>query len=248
MLTQRFLVSLLPVLAAADALHPALLAARGGVELLNRQADATPTGADPSETGSGSAKDCASAILSVVTSVPSPPPEYLSWAATVSVTDPCHFSIPSSLSSAFKSYESEAVSWYSAHSSELSSALSQCPQYSSVASGGAIPTNFCTGGGGGAGLTSSDAGTSGTMTTEAGTETTGSAETTVAAGSSGAAGTTGGAETTGASGSKTSSGASGSKTSSASSTSATPNAGHRENGLVGAVVAAVGFVGVVAAL
>lgn len=233
MLTKTFLISLLPALAAAESLHAALLAARGGIELVNRQADATATGADPTGTGLSDAEDCASAVLSVVTSAPTPAPEYISWAATVSVTDPCHFSVPASLSSAFSSYESAAVSWYSAHSSELASALSKCPQYSSVAGGGATPTDFCTSGGGGAGLTSADAGTTGTMTTEAGAGTTGGAETTAAAGTTGAAGTTD---------------ASGSMTSSAASTSATPNAGHKENGLVGVAVAAAGFLGVIAAL
>jgi hypothetical protein len=115
------------------------------------------------------------------------------------------------------------MSWYSAHSSDLSSALSQCPQYSSIASGGATPTDICTSGAG-AGLTSVVAGTT------AGAGTTGGAETTAAAGTSGAAGTTG------------------STTSSGASTSATGNAAHKESGFVGAAVAAAGFLGVIAAL
>ncbi|CAK7214336.1 hypothetical protein SBRCBS47491_002106 [Sporothrix bragantina] len=176
---------------------------------------------------------CLTDLASVYDSMPTEPPALVSYIMTVSVTDPCAFTLPASISSVVDSYESELEDWYTSHSADIASALSECPAYSSYASlsdGGDFSGTFsdaCTtvtrgGSGGGGG--------SDTTTTGGAGKTTGTEATTKATG-------TGTTATTGSS------------TTIAGATGTSTNAGPKETGMVGvAALAMVGVLGVVAAL
>ncbi|KAL7941497.1 hypothetical protein V8C42DRAFT_334736 [Trichoderma barbatum] len=69
---------------------------------------------------------CASAALSFVQAMPTPPPDLLSDIATNTQTDACKFTFPSSLSAKYSSYSSEVLSWYDDHKDELTSLASEC--------------------------------------------------------------------------------------------------------------------------
>ncbi|KAI5465013.1 hypothetical protein BGZ63DRAFT_421993 [Mariannaea sp. PMI_226] len=79
------------------------------------------------------ALSCANAILSVYSDVPTPPADIVSDLLDNPQTDPCHFTIPASLSKEYSSYSKEVMSWYDDHSKAIESALSQCPSASSYA-------------------------------------------------------------------------------------------------------------------
>lgn len=205
-----------------QAIHPGALAAKR--DLVARQSS--------TDDGTSAATSCLSGLMSIYSSLPTPPPEILSWEQTATFDDPCSITVPGSISAAFSSYESEALSWYTAHSSELDAALSQCPQYSSVAGGaGDSAPPVCTGG------TGSGVGGSGAGATTT-TDSAGQASTTTTA-------KTSGTTNTGSAG--TSSGAS-STTSAGAASTQSKNAGPRETGFVAGAVAVAGFLGVVAAL
>lgn len=202
-----------------QAIHPGALAAKR--DLVARQSS--------TDDGTSAATSCLSGLMSIYSSLPTPPPEILSWEQTATFDDPCSITVPGSISAAFSSYESEALSWYTAHSSDLDAALSQCPQYSSVAGGsGDSAPPVCTGG---SGVGGSGAGATTT------TDSAGQVSTTTTAKSSSGTGTSAGAG----------SGAS-STTSAGAASTQSKNAGPRETGFVAGAVAVAGFLGVVAAL
>lgn len=252
-----FAQSLLLALAAATAvtanhhapLHPGHLAAKR--ELSARQ---TQTDDDTS-----AATSCLDGLMSIYSTLPTAPPEIVSWEEANTITDPCSISIPASISSAFSAYETAAVSWYSAHSSDLFAALSQCPELSSIA-GGADTPSVCTGAAGGAATGSPAQTTGGGDDATASTGAAAAQTTTDAAGNASttttkAAGTTTDAAgkvstiTTKAAGTTTKAAGTGSAASSAGAASTkSTNAGPRETAFVGAAVAAAGFLGVIAAL
>jgi hypothetical protein len=73
-------------------------------------------------------------LATLITGLPTPTgalSTYLATAATT-LTDPCHLSVPSSIAPAFSVYESSVISFYSAHSSQLNSALAACPSLTSL--------------------------------------------------------------------------------------------------------------------
>ncbi|KAK3688254.1 infection structure specific protein [Podospora appendiculata] len=152
-----------------------------------------------------SATACLSPLDSAYSSFPTAPPQVES----LSITD---------------AYTSAVSSWLTAHSSAISSALSQCPQYSSLASAASVLfTDVCSSSASGS-VTSSESPSS--------TESGGSSMT----------------ESNSATATGTTSGGGSSATSSAGGASATGNAGPRETGYVAAVAAVAGFIGVGAAL
>lgn len=111
-----------------------------------------------SPTLSATASQCVDEWMSLLSSLPTPPPEVVSYEETATETNPCSFTVPSSLSSAYSSYESVASSWYTAHSSELTSFFSQCgPSYTDL--------NYCSTTTGGTGSGSSLTTTAGGTTT-----------------------------------------------------------------------------------
>ncbi|KAL2020431.1 hypothetical protein VTK56DRAFT_8397 [Thermocarpiscus australiensis] len=136
---------LLALAAAASAkLVPADIAARRDVAPRQTDGAGDDFGFGGGSGGSGTA--CADTIMSLVTAMPTPAPQLTSFFAAQTVTDACSFSIPDSLSPAFNSYTSEYSSWMADHGDDFSSALSQCPEYSSLYDGGAsLPS--CTQGG-----------------------------------------------------------------------------------------------------
>ncbi|CAK7225683.1 hypothetical protein SCUCBS95973_005946 [Sporothrix curviconia] len=173
---------------------------------------------------------CLTDLASVYDTMPTEPPALASYIMTVSVTDPCAFTLPSSISSIAASYGSELEDWYTSHSAEIASALSECPAYSSYASlsdGGDVLSgtysDMCTTvTAGGSGGDKTDATTTATGT---GAAATGGASTATPATTGTAAGTAAG------------------------STATSTNASPKETGMVGvAALAMVGVLGVVAAL
>lgn len=229
MLTQPLLL----IVAAAsvrafyhDAVHPAHLAAKRDLHIAARQ---TQT-ASASNAGASASADvaCLSSLASLYSALPTPPPQLESWEMSATITDLCDITVPASIAPAFSSYETEVLSWYSAHSAEVSSALSECPQFSSSPA-------MCSGSSAVVVVGSSSAMNSGSASA---TNTAQTTETT----------STG---TTSSTGSKSSGSASqtGSTTTSASAAAShTQNAGSRETGFVAGVVAVAGLVGVVAVL
>lgn len=234
MLSQSLLIALAATAATAHyhgAIHPGALAAKRDLHIAARQTQ--------TDDGSGVATACLDGLMSIYSSLPTPPPQLVDWEETASITDPCSITIPASVSAAFSSYESEALSWYTQHSSEIFSALSQCPQYSSVAAGGGGAPAVCTGHAGGAGVGGGSATTTG-----------GGDDTTTSTDAAGKASTTTTPKTTGTAsptGSK-SSGSGSSATSAGAASTKSTNAGPRETGFVAGAVAVAGFLGVVAAL
>jgi len=76
---------------------------------------------------------CLPALLSLYSSLPTPAPEIQSLSLTMTDSaNPCAITaaVPSSLTSAFYSYEGELASWVAANDDALSSALSPCPDLS----------------------------------------------------------------------------------------------------------------------
>lgn len=110
--------------------------------------------------GTGGDAACLTALMSVYSSLPTPPPELVSYALTATVTDPCNLSVPSSLSAPVSSYQQSVFSWLGQNGAAVSSALSQCPSFSSIAA--SAGANICTqpaavGGGSSASTTSGSA-------------------------------------------------------------------------------------------
>lgn len=139
-------------------------------------------------------------------------------------TNACSITVAASVSDKFNAYTSTIRSWYSSNSAAINSVLSQCPKLSSYA--GDLPV--CTG-----------------------KDSSNGASSTATKGSSGAATTTGRATDAG-SGSATAATASAGDSSSnptGSAASVTKSgSGPRETNFVAGAVAAIGFLGVVAAL
>ncbi|KAI6085489.1 hypothetical protein F4821DRAFT_150386 [Hypoxylon rubiginosum] len=78
---------------------------------------------------------CASSALSLITDVPLPSDDLVSYLATASATDVCQLSkdIPQSLSAEYSSYDQEASSWLSQHSSEIQAFATSCQDAEDVA-------------------------------------------------------------------------------------------------------------------
>ncbi|KAK3318154.1 hypothetical protein B0H66DRAFT_226433 [Apodospora peruviana] len=171
--------------------------------------------------GGDSATACLEPLLSAYSSLPTAPPEL----SSISIVDACDVTIPPAVAPVYSSYSSEVVSWFGEHSSAIFSALSQCPMYSSFIDQGGIDvcTSVLVGGAGGGSTPAS-------TTVDAAPSQTG-------ANGSGAAAPTDAAPTTPAGGAGA-----------ATTTTPVKAFAARETGFVGAAVAAVGFLGVVAAL
>lgn len=112
-----------------------------------------------------------SACLSVYKTAPTPPPALVSELAKNPVTDPCSFSVPSSLSKDWSAYTSSAASWFKAHSSDLT----KCPGYDQVKSKSPID---CKAGGSGGSKTTGGSGSAETTGSGTGTATGGAASST----------------------------------------------------------------------
>ncbi|CAJ0552203.1 Ff.00g061820.m01.CDS01 [Fusarium sp. VM40] len=82
----------------------------------------------------GLSGECQSAILDVYKTLPTPPPAVVSDLMENPQTDPCDFTVPSSLSKDYASYSSKIVSWYGEYEGEISSAIKECPELAQYAS------------------------------------------------------------------------------------------------------------------
>jgi len=78
----------------------------------------------------GTSDQCTAALFSLADTAPTFPPDLESFAETATMTDPCKFTGPASLSSEYSSYMQQAKSWLGAHNGELSSLASSCPAFS----------------------------------------------------------------------------------------------------------------------
>lgn len=85
-------------------------------------------------TSGGDLSKCATEALSIVSSLPTPPPAIVSDLTEHPQTDPCKISIASSLSADYSSYEAKVLSWFSSHQDELTSLASECSALSSYTS------------------------------------------------------------------------------------------------------------------
>lgn len=142
------------------------------------------------QTTVATASRCADEWLSLVSSLPSPPPEVISFEKTATETNPCSFTVPSSLSAAFASYENVASSWYSAHASVLTSFFSHCPAYST-------DINYCSTSTSSAGSGSSPGTTATTTSASSGPATTGGSSSSSSSTASGTASPNAGPRETG---------------------------------------------------
>lgn len=77
---------------------------------------------------------CASEALSIVSSLPTPPPAIVSDLTEHPQTNPCKISVASSLSADYSSYEDKVLSWFSSHKDELTSLASECSALASYTS------------------------------------------------------------------------------------------------------------------
>ncbi|KAL2201928.1 hypothetical protein CC79DRAFT_1326726 [Sarocladium strictum] len=80
---------------------------------------------------------CQSALSEILSSVPTPPPQLVSAETkeASSMTNPCSYQPPSSISKEYSSYTSEVLSWYSKHSKEVDAAFKVCTELKSLATG-----------------------------------------------------------------------------------------------------------------
>lgn len=90
--------------------------------------------ATASASSDADASKCASEALSIVSSLPTPPPAIVSDLTEHPQTDPCKISVASSLSADYSSYEAKVLSWFSSHKDELTSLASDCSALASYTS------------------------------------------------------------------------------------------------------------------
>lgn len=222
----QLLVAALAASVSANLVVPGHLPMRRELQNLARQ-----TGSAASPSGTATSDDaCEGLALSLAASLPTAAPALESYEATYAATDPCSYSVPSSLSSDYSVYTDAFLSWYSASSAAVFSILSECPEYADEAAT-AIEVCSTATGLAAAGTTAASSG-SASESTATGSASGSSATGSSAAGSSSPAKSSGAAST--ASGSAASASASGS------------GASAREVGIVGAVL--VGVLGVAVAL
>lgn len=114
----------------------------------------------PRATGTLSDSDaskCASEALSIVSSLPTPPPAIVSDLTEHPQTDPCKLSVASSLSADYSSYEAKVLSWFSSHKDELTSLASDCSALASYTSLVPVCSNSLLAAAGASGATTSGA-------------------------------------------------------------------------------------------
>lgn len=86
----------------------------------------------PRQTLPNLSPSCTSALLGIYSSIPTPPARLVT-AIGADNGNPCSATVPSSLSSEFSDYQNSVGSWYSSSSNDVSSALSNCPELSRLA-------------------------------------------------------------------------------------------------------------------
>ncbi|KAK1993682.1 hypothetical protein LX36DRAFT_703344 [Colletotrichum falcatum] len=100
----------------------------------------------PRQTDIIAADPCLSVLNTVYANVPTPPPKVLSYEMTAPrQTDPCSFTVPAEISAEYSSYTSEVISWASANSASIQSALSVCSTLTDLSA--SVPVCTATAGG-----------------------------------------------------------------------------------------------------
>lgn len=132
----------------------------------------------PRQTDALAGAACASDLLSIAASIPTPPAALLQG-DFATVTDPCSYSVPSSIASDFSAYSSELLSWASVNEPKLSAVISKCPEIAPQIAeasnsllcstdppvlGSAVPTATPTGSAGGSGAGTAAGGSGSTPT------------------------------------------------------------------------------------
>ncbi|KAH7246504.1 hypothetical protein BKA59DRAFT_478089 [Fusarium tricinctum] len=102
-------------------------------DLLAPRATDAASSTDAAGLVDGLSGECQSAILDVYKTLPTPPPAVVSDLMENPQTDPCDFTVPSSLSKDYASYSSKIVSWYGEYEDEISSAIKECPELAQYA-------------------------------------------------------------------------------------------------------------------
>lgn len=215
-----------------------LIALAGTAAAMAPRPDIVKRALEARQTDEAGMSACLDAMQSLITAMPTPPP-------AVDITgDPCTFTVPKSLESAYSSYQSAITSWYTAHSSQWSSALAQCPDSDAFTSD-LDSASSCT-----AVNNSGNSGSNG----DSGSKTTDSSDSQETGSSSGSGSgassrSSSGASPTATGGSNSSGSGSGSSSGSGNGNgNAGKNAAHRDTGLAGAAVAIAGVLGAVALL
>jgi hypothetical protein len=85
-------------------------------------------------------ESCMSAISSAYDGVPTQPPAIVSFFATQTETDPCKFTVPSSLEGVYLSWQSAASSFFAERGPEITAAVSRCPSLADTVTTGSIAT------------------------------------------------------------------------------------------------------------
>ncbi|KAI2472370.1 hypothetical protein F4781DRAFT_383432 [Annulohypoxylon bovei var. microspora] len=97
--------------------------------------EAMPQATSTSSSDSDSDTQCASSAEAIITDAPTPPADlesyFVSFAATADLSNPsilCQITagVPSSLSAEYSSYDQQASSWFSKHSSDIAGLVSKC--------------------------------------------------------------------------------------------------------------------------
>ncbi|KAK3386526.1 hypothetical protein B0H63DRAFT_137170 [Podospora didyma] len=201
---------------------PAFAAAAAAIQPLPRQ---TSSSSDPK------ASACLAAIESVGSSFPTIPRELVGMTDINPITDPCNYTPPAAMATAFSSFSTVLASWVSENWPKITSEVEKCPSISSDVDGFArawdqiICTDKNSGDGGAAAATTTPTTTGGTgkvLPTTSATDSGSLTQPTQASSTAGSAGV--------------------------NSTSTKSAGGARETGFVAGIVAAVGFVGAVVAL
>ncbi|CAH0043684.1 unnamed protein product [Clonostachys solani] len=133
---QSRLFVLAAAVAAVSATHPlALPKLKRDLEV--RQADDDSVSVAPS---------CSSAVLDLVTALPTPPPSLMTAALDgelqSALASPCQVTLAASLSSDLVEYASDVQSWYQSHSSDVSSVLEECSDLVSLLGGSLTETDI----------------------------------------------------------------------------------------------------------
>lgn len=230
-----------------------------------RQSSGSGSGNDDDDDNTN-ATACLTAVISLLSSVPTPPPALISAFTSANIDDACSFTPPPSLAAPYSSYVSAVSSWYGANGDRVSSALKDCPGVgdsldnldatcgagtSSTRSSGGVRSSASRSIGGGDVSTtvtrSIGGGDVSTTVTRSigGGDVSATVTRSIGGGDSSDTAETTGTITTGGPGVQTTGLGAGAVS---TTSSRTGGAGPQQTGFAGAALAAVGFLGVVAAL
>ncbi|KAK0752463.1 hypothetical protein B0T18DRAFT_426919 [Schizothecium vesticola] len=82
----------------------------------------------PRQTSSPGASACLASIESVVSSFPTIPRELVGITDIKPITDPCNYTPPATMATAFSSFQSVVVSWVSENWPKVTAVVEQCPE------------------------------------------------------------------------------------------------------------------------